>query len=151
MQVRFHEQWIGNQVFPQTVSYRISVSVRATTRATTRPNECSSRSATESKLWLEGCFEVPLCIRRDFRNLRKSSLKIRGRPRGDSLPRSDSPVDTESASFWDIQLKSHRKMSKNHQGGRQNATEPQEINGFMELSGRRSRVRVSSPHLKSVF
>jgi hypothetical protein len=26
-------------------------------------------------------------------------------PRDDSLPRSDSPVDTASGSFWDIQLK----------------------------------------------
>jgi hypothetical protein len=81
VQERFQEQWIGYQMFPQTVLYRISVSVRATTRATTGPNESSSQSAAESKLWLEGGFEVPLRLRRDFRNLRKSSLKIRGRHR----------------------------------------------------------------------
>src|SRR5262245_21154659 len=33
----------------------------------TGPNECSPQRATESKLWLEGGFEVPLCLRRNFR------------------------------------------------------------------------------------
>ncbi len=76
---------IGYQMFRKPF-----VSNQRLRKATTGPNGCSARSATESKLWLEGGFEVPPMDQKRFHKFAEKFPENLRALRGDSLPRSNS-------------------------------------------------------------